>query len=149
MNKFKRTVTTFQGGDIRVTSGPRTGNAYCPEQPVKIIRAIPETGDEEQDDRFEVEFYNLGRAIVGGEDLHPHPDARATNAEFMAHLIEGHPNPLIQGFIPEAVAKYCEFCLQDPKQFDEKPGQIINGPAWLRLAGEVLEEINANYKSGS
>jgi hypothetical protein len=148
VNTFKRTTTTFQGGDVTITSGARRGNAYCPEQPVQIIREVPDNGNEDDDDRFEVEFYNLGRAIVGGEDLHPHPNARATNAEFMAWMVESAtPNPLMQGFIPEAVAKYAEFCLDDPKQFEDKPHSIINGAAWLEMARIARDTITANYKS--
>lgn len=145
MNKFKRTQTLFTGGDVRISSG-NARDGFFPQQTVTIIRAIPDHGDEE--DRFEIELRNAGRAIVDGCDLHPHPDAPATNVEFITHLMTAHPNPLVQGFIPEAIAKYAEFCLQDEAKYREQAGDnpLINPTAWLGIAKELLDEINANYK---
>lgn len=146
MNQFKRTTTTFQGGDITISSGNgRSG--YYPEQPVKIIRPVI-AGDDDEEDMFEVEFYNVGRAIVDGCDLHPHPNAKATNAEFMAWLVEdASPNPLMQGFVPEAVAKYAEMCLAKPEKFADDKQSVVNGKAWLGVAQEALDAINHNYRS--
>jgi RimJ/RimL family protein N-acetyltransferase len=151
MNQFKRKITTFQGGDLTGFSAfgiTRAMTVYCAEQPVKIIREIPETGNEDEDDRFEVEFFgNLGRTIVDGCDLHPHPHAKPTNAEFMAWLVEDcSPNPLMQGFVPEAVAKYAEMCLAKPEKFADDQQSVVNGKAWLGVAQEALDAIKQNYR---
>lgn len=151
MREFKRKITTFQGGSVTGLSfaGLTRGcHVELGEQPVRIIREITDAGSEEDEDQFEVEFFNLGRTVVGGEDLHPHPHAKATNAEFMAWLVEeASPNPLMQGFVPEAVAKYAEMCLAKPEKFTDDQQSVVNGKAWLGVAKEALDAINANYKS--
>jgi hypothetical protein len=153
VNQFKRKITTFQGGDLTGLSAfgvTRGCTVHMPEQPCKIIREIPETGNEDEGDRFEVEFYNMGRTIVDGCDLHPHPNAPATNAEFMAWLVEeASPNPLMQGFVPEAVAKYAEMCLAKPEKFADDQQSVVNGKAWLSVAQEALDAINHNYRGRS
>jgi RimJ/RimL family protein N-acetyltransferase len=153
VNQFKRKTTMFQGGRLTGLSfaGLTRGcHVTLSEQPVKIIREIPETGNEDEDDRFEVEFFNLGRTIVDGCDLHPHPNAPATNAEFMAWLVEeASPNPLMQGFVPEAVAKYAEMCLAKPEKFADDEQSVVNGKAWLSVAKEALDAINHNYRGRS
>lgn len=140
VNQFKRKTTEFQGGEVKFGMTRRE----LGQQPVRIIRPV---GDPDED-VFEVEFFNIGFAKVDGCDLHPHPDARATNAEFMAWLVESaSPNPLMQGFVPEAVAKYAEFCLAKPEKFADDKQSVVNGKAWLGVAQEALDAITANYKS--
>lgn len=144
MNKFKRVHTMFEGGDIKVTGKPET---FMPQQRVRIVRPVI-SGDEDEEDKFEVAFTNFGHAIVDACDLHPHPDAPATNVEFITHLMTAHPNPLVQAFIPEAVAKYAEFCLQDRERYIKQAGDapLVNPTAWLGVAQELLDEINNKYK---
>lgn len=146
MNKFQRQTTTFVGGTININGV----DVEVGEQPVQIIMEL-ESADDDVEDLWAVRFYGPHPVTVhvDGCDLHPHPDARATNAEFMAWLVEnGSPNPLIQGFVPEAVAKYAEIIIADADKLRKQSGEnpLVNPEAWLSVAKDALDAINTNYR---
>jgi hypothetical protein len=137
--KFKREITQFQGGEVRIAG--RT-HELSP-QPVRIIRTI-DGGDDE--DLVEVEFFNLGFGKVDCYDLHPRPDDRPSNAEFMGWLVEnGSPHPLSQAVIVNAVEQTCEEIIKnEDKLLVEMSGGMVSGTAWVRCAKDVLDTIKAN-----
>lgn len=139
---IKRKTTTFMGGELKIIDGLRRGHHNVSEQPVRIIRAIPETDEEE--DQFLVEFHNLGRAIVDGCDLHPHPESRLTNVEFITDLMESAPTPMTQALIIEGAAKYAEAVAEADPEACSSP--MLHGPAWHRTAVEVRDAIAAHFK---
>jgi hypothetical protein len=143
---MNRKTTSFTGGEIRITSGMRRGTHDVGQQPVRIMRAIPENGNEDEDDRFEVEFHNLGSAIVDGFDLHPHPEAPKTNVEAITDIMESG-SPLRQMFVVDAIGKLADAVVADAETFKADTNGIIYGPAWLKVAEEIKAELDAKYGS--
>lgn len=147
MKPFKRIHTMYTGGDLR-PKGKLTGERFVPQQRVTIVQPIPETGDEEQDDRFIIRTADGNSYEVGGEDLHPHPNAPETNVEAITRLMEWSNNgALMQGFVIEAVAKYAEQVQNMPQdQRDRMDAGLLPYAPWKACADEALAFVNAHTK---
>lgn len=138
MNKFKRVHTMFEGGDIKVTGKPET---FMPQQRVRIVRPVI-SGDEDEEDKFEVAFTNFGHAIVDACDLHPHPDAPATNIEFLTHLCDNAATAMVQAFIIDAIGKMADAVVADADNVIAKmEGSLISGHLWVDTAKEIKEQL--------
>jgi hypothetical protein len=136
---FKRTQTLFTGGEVRISSG-NARDGFFPQQTVTIIRAIPDRGEEE--DRFEVEFRNAGRAIVDGCDLHPHPDSPATNVELLTHMCNNGATAMTQAFIMDAIGKVADAVVADADNVRQKmDGSMISGDLWVATAQEIKDAL--------
>lgn len=143
---IQRKTAEFSGGDLKGFTSIGAGvTKFCDKQPVKIIREIPDNGNEDDEDRFEVEFANLGRTIVDGCDLHPHPHQPATNVEFITDLMDFSQNgALMQPFILEAVRIYGLQVLQMSEEDRAKMDRTLlpYGP-WAACAEEALAALKA------
>jgi hypothetical protein len=141
MREFKRTTTLFTGGEVRISSG-NARDGFFPQQSVTIIRAVPDHGDEE--DRFEVEFRNAGRAIVDGCDLHPHPESPATNVELLTHMCNNGSTAMVQAFIMDAIGKVAAAVIADADNVKAKmEGGMISGDLWVDTAKEIKAQLES------
>lgn len=68
-----------------------------------------------------------------------------TNEEFFSRLLNFSPfGALVQGFLIEAIASYCEAVIKEP--VEDNPNAIISPVVWQNLAKDVLRQINEKYK---
>lgn len=68
-----------------------------------------------------------------------------TNVERIAHIMDfSKAGPMAQIFIMHAVHDYCERILaNEDKTLELMKDNFIHGPAWIRTARIVLEEMAA------
>ena len=135
---FKRRETTISSGEYKNKNGGAWGtHVSLDKQPVTIVRAIPENGNEEEDDRFVVRTFGPcggAEVIVDGCDLHPHPDSPLTNEEFIVLVMNWSQTAMMQPFILLAVEEYAKECL---KQGVADTG-FMSGKLWEETAREYL-----------
>lgn len=143
MPNFKRTKTTFDGGDLpRNINDPMGRTDYIPKQTVTIVRVA-----SEDDDTFRIRLADGNEYIADGCDLSPHPDAPETNEEFLIRLLEwSRSGALMQGYVMEALRIYSEQVIAMPE--DQRANMdrgLIAYSAWESCAKEFLEELEARH----
>jgi hypothetical protein len=140
MKDFKRVYTMFEGGDVKATGKPET---FMPQQRVKIVRKVI-AGDEDEEDKFEVAFTNYGHAIVDGCDLHPHPDAMATNVELFEHIANNGRTAMTQAFMIDAIGKVADAVVASADKVKaDMEGTMISGDLWVETAKEIQAALKA------
>lgn len=129
---FKRTHTTFNGGDVPRHSGASASTDFVPKQQVKIIRC-----HDADEDYWLVETANGTRHIVEGDDLSPHPTDPELNTEFVERLMT-MDSPLMQPFILQAIEQFAKAVLQAPALSPEEDAGMVSDAAWRRCAQYTL-----------
>lgn len=137
MIPFKRTESEFQGGEALIKGYMRD----MPRQPVRIIRKAV-AGNDDEEDRYEVEFYNVGTGIVDECDLHPAPYFPATNEELLAHMCRNGSTAMVQAFIMTAVQNLAQEVVDNEDEVRANmAGSMIHPDIWIKSAKEVLEAV--------
>lgn len=137
MMKFKRTHCMFDGGEVRI--GHR--EKFLPQQRVRIIRPMI-AGDDDEEDLYEVEFTNEGRATVEGWTLNPPPASPATNEELLVHMCNYGQTAMVQAFIMTAIQNAAQEVVDNADEVRASmAGSMIHPDAWIGAAKEVLEAM--------
>lgn len=126
-----RKTTNFTGGFTNA-------GIEMAAQPVRIIAC-----QDDVEDIWRVTGVTDLHHDVYGCDLSPHPEEPELNTEFMTRMME-YGNPLVQGFVIEAVEKYSRMVLtmsdEDKAAMD---GGFIPYGAWQQCAQQCLGLIVA------
>jgi hypothetical protein len=135
-----RKICEYTGGDLpRDIYNPDGPTHFLPRQGVHILNRV----NDGEDDEFRIRTMNGREYIVDGCDLSPHPDERELNTEFMVRMME-YGNPLVQGFVIEAVEKYSRLVLamsdEDRAAMD---ASFISYAGWQQCAQQCLGLIAA------
>jgi hypothetical protein len=134
---FKRTESNFEGGEALINGRMRD----LPRQPVRIIRKAV-AGNDDEEDRYEVEFFNVGVGIVDECDLHPSPSFPATNEELLAHMCRNGSTAMVQAFIMTAVQNTAQEVVDNEAEVRANmAGSMIHPDLWINTAKEILETV--------
>jgi hypothetical protein len=137
MVPFKRTQAEFTGEESR--SGHDL-TRYTGTK-VEIVRMIQQPNDD-HDGHYDVRMGGKTYAVYG-DDLHPHPDARPTNEEFMAHLMAWATTPMTHAFIFDAICKHADRILSDEAAVHKAmAGSLIGSQTWIDSAREARDAVN-------
>jgi hypothetical protein len=138
---FKRTHVQFTGGDD-------IHGKYVEAQPVKVLNAVADQGEEDEEaDLWRVKLANGDIRTVEGYDMHPHPEAPTTNVEAITHLMEHGQTAFTQAFILEAAIRYADQLLADEAaSLKQMEGAFISGELVISTAHEVRDYLNAHLK---
>lgn len=139
--EFKRTHVKFEGGDD-------INGKFVEAQTVKVLSALPDQGeDDEEADMWRVKLENGDIRTVDGCDLSPHPEAKTTNVEAVAHLMEWASTPFAQVFLMEAAIRYADQVLADEDETRKQmANHFISGDLMIHTAHEVRDYLNAHLK---
>ena len=138
---FKRTHVQFTGGDD-------IHGKYVEAQLVKVLSAVPDQGeDDEEADMWRVKLASGDIRTVDGCDMHPHPEAPATNIEAITHLMTWGQTAFTQAFIVESAMRYADQLLADEaKSRADLADGFISADLIISTAHEVRDYLSAHLK---
>ncbi len=142
--KFKRTVTKFQGGESPRHATDLMGRTdYVDECDVDIIKCV-----SAENDLWRVRAHDSrGDFLAFGEDMHPHPEAPATNVEAVTHLMEYGSTAFVQAFLMEGAIRYADQVLADEAETRKQmANHFISPDLMIATANEVRDYLNAHLK---
>lgn len=144
--KFERKRTHFNGGDCPRHVNDLMGRAdYEDECDVDILKCVNAT-----EDLWRVRVVGAGQTgefLAYGDDMHPHPEAHATNVEAVAHLMEHASTAFTQVFILEAAVRYADQVLADEAETRKQMEHgFISADLMLNTAKEVRAYITDHLK---
>lgn len=143
--KFERKRTRFMGGECPRHINDLMGRTeYEDECEVEIVK-LAKAGDDIWKVRHVGSTGDKGTFYAYGEDMHPHPEAHATNVEAMAHLMEHATTAFTQVFIMEGAKRYADQVLADEAATREQMAHtFISADLMIDSAKEVRDYITAH-----